>query len=370
MTLRRRRAGLLLLSLGFGMGWAPTLHGQAPDGGEPPDVAAFIQRLDSLRRAADIPGLAVAVLADGAIVIAAGLGYADLEAHVPATAETAYNVASVTKPISAVLALRLVETGVLDLDRPMVEYSEWADFCSAFSEQPSIFARGLRCRPPRHTIRHLLSHTAAGTPGTAFSYNPVLYSWASRPISAAAGAPFSELVTRFVLEPAGMTASARTHRDLPLPRAIAERLAPPHRVDSTGAVVRAPPPPPQGDGAAGGIISTVLDLARFDVALDGGVLISDASREAMMAPTVSNAGESLPYGLGWFVEDYRGERLVWHSGWWEDAYSALYLKVPSRRLTFIVLANSEGIWWDNPLDRAEVEQSAFARAFLTTFVDP
>jgi hypothetical protein len=78
----------------------------------------------------------------------------------------------------------------------------------------------------------------------------------------------------------------------------------------------------------------------------------------------------LPYGLGWFVQDYEGQQLVWHSGWWEDAYSALYLKIPSLDLTFIVLANSEGVWWENPLDRAEVHRSPFARAFLAAFVGP
>ena len=59
---------------------------------------------------------------------------------------------------------------------------------------------------------------------------------------------------------------------------------------------------------------------------------------------------------------------MWHSGWWEDAYSALYLKVPALNLSFIILANSEGVWWDNPLDRAEVERSEFAQAFLQAFV--
>lgn len=85
--------------------------------------------------------------------------------------------------------------------------------------------------------------------------------------------------------------------------------------------------------------------------------------------TRSIAGEVLPYGVGWFVQEYQGHTLVWHSGWWEDAYSALYLKIPALRLTFIVLANSEGVWWDNPLDRAAVEESEFAQAFLRAFLN-
>jgi CubicO group peptidase (beta-lactamase class C family) len=180
---------------------------------------------------------------------------------------------------------------------------------------------------------------------------------------------FSELVRVNVLEPAGMTRSARINRDLPLRSDLAARLAPPHRVDSTGAIVRAPAPPPQGDGAAGGVISTVLDLAKFDVALDSGALISAESRKAMMTPTRSEGGVPVPYGIGWFVQEHLDHTMVWHSGWWEEAYSALYLKIPDLQLTFIVLANSEGIWWGNPLDDAAVQRSEFAQAFFEAFVE-
>ena len=92
--------------------------------------------------------------------------------------------------------------------------------------------------------------------------------------------------------------------------------------------------------------------------------MSPASRELMWRAGRSPSGEALPYGLGWYVQDFGGQRLVWHSGWWQQAYSALYLKVPERRATLILLANSEGLWWNNPLDNAEVEKSPFAAAFL------
>jgi CubicO group peptidase (beta-lactamase class C family) len=186
---------------------------------------------------------------------------------------------------------------------------------------------------------------------------------------AAANTSFSALVERYVFVPAGMRSSARKHRDLSLREDLAERLAQPYRIEDSGAVQRAPARPPQGDGAAGGVVSTVLDLARFDIALDQGVLISAESLTHMMTPTRMANGEAAPYGLGWYVQEYKDRTLVWHSGWWEDAYSALYLKIPALKLTFIVLANSEGVWWGNPLDQAAVEQSLFAQAFLAAFVD-
>ena len=120
-------------------------------------------------------------------------------------------------------------------------------------------------------------------------------------------------------------------------------------------------------GAAGGVVSTVTDLARFDVALDAGRLISDASKAEMWRPGRSTSGEVLPYGIGWYVEQVDGRRLVWHTGLWEKQYSALYVKLPDERLTLILLANSEGLWWGKPLDAAQVDRSPFAAAFLRRF---
>jgi CubicO group peptidase (beta-lactamase class C family) len=179
-----------------------------------------------------------------------------------------------------------------------------------------------------------------------------------------AGAPFSSLVSRYVFEPAGMKRSARIHRRLPLARELAEMLATPYHIDSEGRTAVSDPPPPQGDGAAGGVVSTASDLARFDVSLDAGKLIDAASRQAMWTAERSSDGHLFPYGLGWFVRDVRGERLVWHTGLWDGAYSALYVKVPDRGVSLILLANSEGLRYPTPLDEARIEASPFAMALL------
>ncbi len=331
-------------------------------------LGEFISRLDELREDKQIPGLAFAIVKDGQILTTGGLGYAEREGGRLATADPPVNIASVTNPLSAVVAMRLVEAGQLDLDRPMAEYSQWQDFCKRFSKVPSIFARNLNCSYENHTLRHLLSHSGEGKPGQTFSYNPVAYSWGSRPMMAVTGQSFSMLMNQYVLQPAGMTQSARMYRDLPLSEAVANRFAVPYRLDEAGQVIRAPRPPAQGDGAGGGVVATVLDLAKFDIAYDAGNLVSAESRQQMMAPTRLSNGEPSPYGLGWFVQNYQGEKLVWHSGWWDHAWSALYLKVPEHNISFIALANSEGIWWHNSLTGAEVDKSEFARAFLHTFV--
>lgn len=330
-------------------------------------LQAFAAEVDSLRVAHRTPGLSMAVVRDGRVVLARGYGFADLEARRPATEHTPYPIASVTKPIAGVTAMRLVERGILDLDHPMSRYTGWAEFCAAVREEgPPIFFADYDCSP-RVTLRHVLSMQMNGGAGERFYYNPISFSWASRPMMQAAGRAFSDLVAEEVFAPAGMTESARTHRNLPLRADIAAMVAPPYHADSAGAFVRSPPLGPQGDGAAGGVVSTVADMARFDIALDEGRLISDASKAEMWRPGRSPSGATLPYGIGWYVEEVDGRRAVWHTGWWEQAYSALYFKLPDERLTLILLANSEGLWWGKPLDAARVDGSPFAAAFLRHF---
>ena len=341
----------------------------APDAGRSDrEIAArLLTQFDSLRQALRIPGLAVVILRDTTILAAQGFGLADRESGVPVTPDTPFNIASVTKPVAGVVALRLVERGRLDLDRPMRSFRGFPEFCTDVQGAGGIFFSDYACLNPALTLRHVLSMTANGTPGTRFLYNPPSFSWASRPLAEVSDTSFSELVRMLVFEPAGMTRSARKHRRLELPPALAADLARPYRVDSAGNIVRSEPPGPQGDGAAGGVISTARDLARFDIALTQGRLLTPESIRMMWMPGRSPSGSVLPYGLGWFVAEPFGERLVWHTGLWESAYSALYLKVPDRRLTMILLANSDGLRWDTRLDEAAIERSPFATAFLAAF---
>jgi len=114
-------------------------------------------------------------------------------------------------------------------------------------------------------------------------------------------------------------------------------------------------------------IASVMDLARFDIALSNDRLLTPASRAKLWTP----ARAELPYGLGWFLGSYRGRRVAWHTGLWEGQYSALYLKVlgdtRAERYTLILLANSDGLRWPTRLDEAAIERSPFAVAFLDAF---
>ena len=324
----------------------------------------FLGRVDSLRQALRIPGLAIAVLRDTTVLAARGYGYANLRTRTPVTPETPFNIASVTKPISAVVALALVERSLLDLDRPMQRYAGFISFCSDVRQAGGMFFSDFQCESDRLTLRHVLSMTANGTPGTRFWYNPPVYSWGSRPIAEVAGRSFSDLTVELVFRPAGMTRSARIHRRLPLRADLVSELARPYRADSTGGWTEAPEPGPQGDGAAGGVISTATDLARFDIALMQNRLISESSRQLLWRSGQAPDGTRLPYGLGWFLGELKGEPVAWHTGLWEGAYSALYLKLLRRGYTLILLANGDALQWPTRFDEAAIERSPFAQAFV------
>ena len=95
--------------------------------------------------------------------------------------------------------------------------------------------------------------------------------------------------------------------------------------------------------AAGGLVSTVRDLARLDAALDAARAAAGRNARRRVEPAADRGGSAAPMGLGWFVQCYRGERVVWHFGYVPNAYSSLILKLPRAGITFILLANSDGL---------------------------
>jgi CubicO group peptidase (beta-lactamase class C family) len=319
-------------------------------------VRSFEREADEIRNTLRIPGMSAAVLENQKVLWTRGFGYADLENKVPATPDTLYSVASVTKTFGSTLLMQLVEKGQVALDEPIARYP------------PSRYAPAIT--DERVQIRHILSHTSAGTPGQEFSYNGNLYDAITGVIEKKYGAPFADVITRQILDPLQMTQSVPGHNAIDNPE-LARRYAPalarfakPYALYGRGETVAATYPS-KDIGASAGLLSTVRDLAKYDAAIDRHVLLQPKTQELAWTPFVSNAGKPLPYGLGWFVEDYRGERLVWHSGNWGSGFSALYVKLPARNLSMILLANSEALsdpFW------VPGETNPFLCAFLRHFV--
>jgi CubicO group peptidase (beta-lactamase class C family) len=146
-------------------------------------------------------------------------------------------------------------------------------------------------------------------------------------------------------------------------RRVLDRMAVPYKIDTRLRAERTELPP-MGITAAGGLLSTVRDLARLDAALDSNVILRQETLDAAWNPMVTPAGFVSPMGLGWFVQSHRGERVVWHFGMIGNAYSSLWLKLPDRKITFILLANSDGLSATFQLSSGNVTKSLFAALFL------
>jgi CubicO group peptidase (beta-lactamase class C family) len=144
------------------------------------------------------------------------------------------------------------------------------------------------------------------------------------------------------------------------------RLATPYAVDAYGHAS-----PSQYTATtltpAGGLISTVNDLAQFDLALKSGVLLWPDTLEAAWLPPLGANNQRLPHGLGWFVQSYNGEPVVWQFGVSENASSSLFITLPARGLTLIMLANSSGLVKTSALSAGDLTVSPFGRLFLGLF---
>jgi CubicO group peptidase (beta-lactamase class C family) len=359
---------LALLLTGCAQPVAPPTSSAEP-GSETGDdaFAQFERELEDLRQQLKIPGLSAAIVKDQELVWARGFGYADLENEEEATPDTPYRLASVTKPIAATLIMQLVEEGQLDLDDPVSKYG--VDL-----ESEGVIR-----------VWHLLTHTSEGIPGTRHSYNGGLYGRLGEVAESASGKSFADLLSERILEPLDMANSAPSYPECALAALTASpetseryrnharvnrELAKPYQLDPSYTIVAGVYP--SGFSPAAGLISTVVDLAKFDIALDQDVLLRQETKAQMFRPAFSTHEDrtDLMYGLGWYAQQYGSTRLLWHSGRWAPSVSALYLKVPDENITFIILANTTYLTTPFPLGDGDVLYSTLAETFYKTFVFP
>jgi CubicO group peptidase (beta-lactamase class C family) len=189
-------------------------------------------------------------------------------------------------------------------------------------------------------------------------------------IAHGAGKPFAAALEERIIAPIGL------HRTAPNPQSTSFSVSGLDRAAFEGNMARGYTYSdgrynltayPTYFGAAAGLTASALDIATFSMAIDRDALLRPATKALAYTPVVSPSGETFPYGLGWFSTDYKGVRIIWHYGLW-TANSSLIVKVPDRALTFVVLANTDGLSSPYPLGEGRLETSPWARAFLDTFV--
>jgi CubicO group peptidase (beta-lactamase class C family) len=296
------------------------------------------------------PGVSIIVVKDGKTVFRKAYGMADVAKGTPLTPETSLRIGSMTKQFTSTAILMLADEGKLSLGDDITKYL------------PDYPAQGKKV-----TIEHLLTHTSgivsysgksgymagmakdvsvAGMidsfkndplqfePGTAWAYNNSGYYLLGAIIEKVSGMPYAKFVEQRIFVPLGMehTAYEGFERDK-APRAAGHLPGPdgfqPGKPISMNQAY-----------AAGALVSTVDDLARWDAALSSGKLLKAASWQQAVTPYKLANGKSTGYGYGWEIGTLRGSQKVAHGGA-INGFRTYALRLPAEKVYVAVLSNTE-----------------------------
>jgi CubicO group peptidase (beta-lactamase class C family) len=340
-------------------------------------LADLPEQINAWLHLADVPGLSIAAIDAGEIIMTGGFGVANTQTREPVGADTVFQAASLSKPVVAYAALRLADAGLLELDRPLGSYLG----------EP--YATG-DARIAAVTARQALSHSSglqnwrfqagdelqfAFEPGSGFQYSGEGYFYLQRALEALSGESFEALLRRLVFEPLGMPRStylwtaehaawiSSGHRDRGEPAVawsawqgqrmleIAAQQGRPLASWRYSDVLQALPaihselaalPNNLIPNAAGSLLTTAPEFARFLLRVIGrqrdAHALAPATHADMLSPQVQ-INQALSWGLGWGLEEQDGEQIIWH---WGDnmIFQAFALAHPARQRAVVILTNS------------------------------
>ncbi|HYG65843.1 MAG TPA: serine hydrolase [Thermoanaerobaculia bacterium] len=343
-----------------------------------PDVAA-IDRYLTAAYAANEPGAAVLVKRGDEVLLRKGYGMANLELGVPIQPDMTFELGSLTKQFTSAAILMLAEQGKLSVEDEVTRYL------------PDFPTHGRKI-----TLEHLLTHTSGipsytglpdwmakarqdmsvdeligvfkgrpleFEPGEKWAYNNSGYVLLGAILEKLSGKTYEQFVEEEIFKPLGMTSSRYGSLSEVIPGRVSGYGRTPDGNWSNAPYLSRTLP-----YAAGALVSTLDDLARWDRALsagDGeGKLLSRASLERIYTPYRLASGKSSRYGYGWFVSELQGQRSLEHSGG-IFGFVTYMLRVPEERLLVVVLSNHPG---KSP-DPEEVAMRVAARALGRPFED-
>lgn len=301
-----------------------------------------------------IPGLSVAVVQNERIIWSDGLGWADLENEVPASAQTTYRISTCGMPVTSFLVMQWVESGLISLD----DLSE--NYGMAFANSAGV------------RIKHLLSHTSHGQPGTAFRLDQKRFDRLDSLFRILDGTSFSEVLSNRLITPLRLHYTAPTNNDPEFPvdstvqryQNAFRNLAPIYTHDRDGMPERTLYP--RGFGPHGGWVTSVLDYAQWLIAQD--TLLQPQTRSLLYQPFLLSDGKLSRYGMGWFIQEVEGHQIAWHHGWNPPGVSSLVIQDLTSQSKMVLLANSDRLSAPFWLRGGDILRSPAALAFLKAMV--
>jgi CubicO group peptidase (beta-lactamase class C family) len=312
-------------------------------------VSARADKVDDFVRAQlaerHIPGTAIAVIKNGKIIKTKGYGLASIEFNVPATPETVFEIGSVSKQITAAGIMLLVEDGKVNLDEKISTYlpntpDSWKNVTvrnllthtSGIKSYTGLDGFELSRRLKEADFIKTLAPQPLDFPtGTDYVYSNSGYSLLSYIIESASGKNYWEFMRERIFAPLGMSKTAS--RD---PKFIIPNRAVGYEWQNNQLVGR--------DYnltdlfGAGAIVSTITDLAKWDLALRNDTLLKKESKLQMWTPLTFTNGKTYPYGFAFRFSDIRGHKLIAHSGQ-TAGFGASISRYVDDDLTVIALTN-------------------------------
>ena len=303
-------------------------------------------------------GLTIGFMKDDFVWVK-GYGYADLENKVPAKAESAYRLASVTKPMTAVAIMQLVEKGKINLDAEVQTYvpyfpkKQWPITVRqilghlggiSHYKNPTDELHIKTHKSTREAVAIFENFDLVAEPGTRYSYSSYGYNLLGAVIEGASGMPYGDYMRANVWGPLGMT---DTTMDDPL-EVIPNRVRGYQLVD--GKVRNSEFVDISSRFAAGGTRSTVPDLLKFAKGIIQGKLLSPESMKVVTTSMSTKAGRLTDYAMGWETTPYNGRYFLVHSGGQQETRTLLYI-LPSQNFAIAGAVNFEGSNASPYLDR-------------------
>jgi CubicO group peptidase (beta-lactamase class C family) len=293
--------------------------------------------------------MSIAVLRRGDVIKAEGYGLANVELMATSTRETVYEIGSITKPLTAAALLLLVEDGRVELDAPVERYVPGvpADWKGITLRQLLNHTGGIPRDPfPINRKTERLEYTRQDIfklgsarpllfrPGTRFEYSNLGYYLLGAVIEEASGMAYGDFMAARIFRPLGMQATRLNDYSVVTPGRARGH-------DWEGELRLGAYQSPSSHAPAGGIISTVTDMARWDAALSKGGLLKPTSLEESWSPARLSGGGRSSYGLGWNLDWVRGRRDISHRGS-NSGFSSTLHRYVDDGLSVIVLANLAG----------------------------
>ncbi|HLO82076.1 MAG TPA: serine hydrolase domain-containing protein [Chitinophagaceae bacterium] len=306
--------------------------------------------LDSSVKANNIPAISVVLIEDGKVIYRKTMGYANLEYKIPNTGQTAFQLASCTKLISATALMTLVQENKLDLQAKVRSYlpdlpAPWddmrvMDLVAHQSGVADLLALKMNFKSVDEAYDTAVARKLDFAPGTKTVYAGGDYALVQKLVERITGLRFQEFLKQKLLLPLGMNHTVfnnmeqdyiyRTYDTIPYAATVYKNIKDENRQRIFSMMF------PSWTYPAGGIFSSLDDLTKWVIAMDKGKLIRPELLDLMWTPAKRRDGTDSPFGVGWIVDKMNGEKVTGHSG---GPALADIARLPGRKITSIVLTN-------------------------------